>query len=1034
MVHIEGASIGYLAKYHATGHDRSVAEAVAPHYLDAEQVSLVPIYGGRMATFFGMTGAYNRQKFMMAAEGKYQINAGGDEVNGYADVRYHASGKKADENGVKQDVDAAIEVVISPPKSWSIAAYLAKGERRKELKEMLRTASVHAMNRMEDLIQVRVTRDRVTTLERPRGIQWTGFRHSNTRRGDPDEHGHYVVNKQVLCADDKVRTIDEASWLRIHYEMDVFFKTELSRLAASAGYKLDITENGPELRCISPELRKAFSTAREEIRVFLEGHGIDLEKSSDSQRQWANMATRLGKVIFDEAHVDRMYRSKVAAAGIDYDTIKISPEIVGGYDLTPVKSAREAILMALDELHERSDVIKHRHELALVAAKHRGFTGTGAEINDAIDVLMKEGYLSLRTPVGRGERVTAGSCTLTSRFAVEREQACTAYVRHGFGRGERVTTLERAEAAILRVERQIAEGIKLTPGQRAMVHSALGLAHSDRVMAVRGDPATGITTAMQAIRYSAAEAGWKVLGLAPSDMGRDALIEFGVVTETIQLATKSERWWDEVDSKTLIIMDESGMVDSRKMNIVLERAQARGARLCLVGDYDQVESVEAGTPFKRVCKLTDKSTLVKMTEMSRTRTDEMKSLHQLSRDDQATAIRKIMDGGPAGKMWSSASATARYEYVSRQWLALDQTTRFRVPIVVDTNADRKGVTEEIRARMSLESIFTVQSFESLQLERAEHLIAAKYEPGDAIRMTNKIGRFLKGDMLTVESVRDGVVKVKNQKGEMHDFRPEMHGSHATLGEYEECQIGVGEIIRFASKWKNADIRNGDRGIVRAIDVKGVSTVAIVDYDGKVRSTKLLDLSTPGISVRHGLANTVRGVQGASIDKGIYLASNTSRNVFLVGITRFKFEVTLVADASTKQRLEALIVRAQTRQHKEPAFPTKADLSQRFRRIAVNAAWPQAKASCAQGLEPVQLLPYLKTVDMDETHMRAFLTATKRTYGDAHIGGSKQFVELARRVAADEGMSSRFTFSDHSAKKAKRQALAPKQSTPRTVGM
>jgi hypothetical protein len=170
MVHIHGVSGGYLKHYHATGHDINVAGAAATLYLDAEQQSMQPTYGGSMAAHFGMTGAYDREQFLLAAEGKFRINGGE-----YVDVRYHASGKKAGDDGIKQFIDAAIEVVISPPKSWSIAVHLAKGDRKQELKRILNEAAKHAMNRMEQLVTVRVTRDGVTTSEKPLGIQHTNF-------------------------------------------------------------------------------------------------------------------------------------------------------------------------------------------------------------------------------------------------------------------------------------------------------------------------------------------------------------------------------------------------------------------------------------------------------------------------------------------------------------------------------------------------------------------------------------------------------------------------------------------------------------------------------------------------------------------------------------------------------------------------------------------------------------------------------------------------------------------------------------------
>jgi len=555
--------------------------------------------------------------------------------------------------------------------------------------------------------------------------------------------------------------------------------------------------------------------------------------------------------------------------------------------------------------------------------------------------------------------------------------------------------------------------VKMTVGQRDMVHAALGVTHDGRITIVQGDPGTGKTTGMQAVRIAAEGAGWKVMGLAPSDKARDELTSAGVAAETVQLASKSEKWWKQVTHNTIIIIDESGMIDSRTMNTLLERAQAVGARIVAIGDTKQMLAVEAGTPFEKMVALAKKegNAFVEMTEMNRGRTEAMKALHVFSRDDQAVAVHRLMSGTDAGKATFFSTKDEQYAHVADKVAALAPDELRAFAVVVDNNVDRIRINEEVRSRLGIETVFTMVSFEARNnVARTELLMASTYEVGDSIRMNRNNDGYEKGDVLEVVDVQRGVVMVKNSAGELSEFIPDKHGRDATLGELDPLALGKGDIVRIAVKWDTQGLRNGDRAIVKEINKDGLATLDVIDVDGKCIKTVDVDLKEEGISVRLGYASTVNGLQGASINRGIYLASSSNRNQFMTALTRFKLSVELVSGATTQAKLEALVTRVQKPQVKESAMPDMVELRRglRLKALVSNAAWP-ANREQQPGKDAV--LPFPKKFDLhSDSAVEQFLRLAKEKLGEnPTIKGNKTFVSRCQEVAEHAGMQDEFKF-------------------------
>lgn len=1116
MVEFQEQSAGYAARYHGQGHDAKAAlqeeadRQAGKVYLESGTLGRAPVFDGNGRAAMGMAGDYARTRFLAAVDGVYKIDGVNVDVNN----------KKSRQTGTskKNPYDFG-EFVVSANKSWSIAIGMAKGNERVLLEGILQESMNDAFRHMESLMRVRVTENGVTRWERPVGVVAARFDHAHNRRGDSHRHEHWALMRHAMCQDGKIRTLDMSICMQAQHEIDAVLKTSFARRAAAAGYQLEMTANGPELALAPLALREAMSNGTSEIEAFLKKHGIDFDQASHDQKSWANAMTKMAKVQFSEEHIERITREKFAAAGFDYDAFSTAPEREG-YTLKATTDARKAIALALEDIHERKDVIQSRYVLSLTAARYSEWSLSVDEISKEIDHLVATGYLVFR---GEGTGLASrGAGKMTSQFAIERERSAVELYKRGIEKSQAITDAAGAQRVIEAIEQDIRQktGIadaRLSAGQVAMIQTAL--LSVDRVTVTEGDPGTGKTTGMQAVKNAAEAAGWTCVGFAPSDQARDALTSSGVKSETVQFATRSDAFWEQIDNRTIIIIDEAGMVDAGEMRTLLQKAEQKGARVQLVGDRKQLQSVGAGMAYARIATYAKtRGALVELTEMNRARTVDNKSMHMLSRDDQLASLQKLMqpgiarkdsvtlrdvaqadgtsktfidvtghdgrprasieldaqksaalaslprgqvykvdavnrttvtlqvsdnggvvdlvmvDGGPAGKVWSNTSAVARYDYLARRYTELAPEEAYRTPIIVDTNVDLAGVTEAIRKKLNIESIYEVQTFESRNMEIAKHMSSTSYEVGDCIKINQKGDGFSKGELLTVLAVERDKVRVRAQDGKERDFIPSQHGMRATLGEVETCKLGVGDFVRFTAKWAEVGVRNGDRGVIRAIDKTGKATVDIIDWDGVKRETKELELGKGPVGIRAGYAATVHALQGGTMDAGFYLASNTSRNSWLVAATRFRYGFELIADVNTKKTLEALAIRAQTHQHKESALPSREDIAHQARKPMVNAAWPADRTQLVDADGRIRFMPYPVQVEMTRANVAVFLQEAKQMHGsEVLIDGGPRFVEMAKEVAAsrpDLGVTVKTTPAYEATRAAKQErSTEASRSTP-----
>ncbi|HTV88818.1 MAG TPA: AAA family ATPase, partial [Stellaceae bacterium] len=116
---------------------------------------------------------------------------------------------------------------------------------------------------------------------------------------------------------------------------------------------------------------------------------------------------------------------------------------------------------------------------------------------------------------------------------------------------------------------------------------------------VAGEAGSGKSTTLAAVRDAYEAAGYRVIGMAwtnavVQNLQRDGFRDATTIAaELNRLAGGATRW----DGRTVLIVDEAGMLATTHLAAVTAQARAAGAKLILAGDDRQLASIERGGLF-----------------------------------------------------------------------------------------------------------------------------------------------------------------------------------------------------------------------------------------------------------------------------------------------------------------------------------------------------------------------------------------------------------------------------------------------------
>jgi conjugative relaxase-like TrwC/TraI family protein len=475
------------------------------------------------------------------------------------------------------------------------------------------------------------------------GYLAAAYVHRSSRNGDPQLHTHVLIANATRGPDGR--------WTRLYHPAiydhaktaGYIYETQLRHeLSRSLGLRWQEVRNGiAEVEGFAAEHLCAFSTRRAEI---LEAAGAD---ASARARQVANLATRETKEkgVSRETLRER-WRTKANEIGLDCD------EISRSFDPNAPAVARTVSTWQVDRAVTAGVSHFDRRDAIQAVA---GLLPEGAE---AVHVeRMADEYLASDTVIRVGESARGGD-RYTTRRIWELEREALAAV-------ERMRSQGATQAGELVAARVLAARPTLKDDQREMVRRLLS--SPEGVAVVIGEAGTGKTYAIVAAAEGWSQAGIELRAAAPTWRGAHALRDEGLPATSIasllvELDGTESGGGDGLAQRSVLLVDEAGMVDSPTLARLVSHAERAEAKLVLLGDPEQLGEIDAGGLFRAIA---DRADPIRLEEVIRHEHELDRIAAKRIREGEGREALTLYESGE--RVTVAPNAEARREAMVRDW-------------------------------------------------------------------------------------------------------------------------------------------------------------------------------------------------------------------------------------------------------------------------------------------------------------------------------------------------------------------------------
>jgi conjugative relaxase-like TrwC/TraI family protein len=478
---------------------------------------------------------------------------------------------------------AGFDLTFSAPKSvselWAASHGIAN------LEALIRQANWEAVRRAMEYIQEKAAfgREGLGGKERVKvKLLICGFEHGSNRNLDSQLHIHVVaINTGVR--DGRYKTIASHELYKYKMAAGAVYRAELAhQLRTVLGLELKAKSTWFEVAGVPDSLIAAGSSRRKEVLEAMEAAGVRGAKAA----MRAARDTRSAKQPIPRAELFAAWTRLAKDHGFGPERVKAL--VRPGFTRVPDRVPQQLMDKAVDQLLEHYSFFSERQLVRAVAEKVQSI-GISAE------TLLRDVRSGLDRLIHVGE--LGGEVQFTTRENLELERSLIAKAVLG-----RETS--RCLVSTPTVEKVLGEG-SLSPEQAEAVRHITSRVGTIQI--IHGLAGTGKSTAMLAARRSFEAEGYRLIGCALSGKAAEELqTSSGIASHTIAKLLKewqrAEPAIPRLDSRTVLVIDESSMIGTRRLATLLDLAEAAQTKVVAVGDSRQLPAIEAGAPFPALCR------------------------------------------------------------------------------------------------------------------------------------------------------------------------------------------------------------------------------------------------------------------------------------------------------------------------------------------------------------------------------------------------------------------------------------------------
>jgi hypothetical protein len=321
-----------------------------------------------------------------------------------------------------------------------------------------------------------------------------------------------------------------------------------------------------------------------------------------------------------------------------------------------------------------------------------------------------------------------------------------------------------------------------------------------------------------------------------------------------------------LDKGDVFVIDEAGMVGSRQLSRFVAEVEARGAKLVLVGDHEQLQAIGAGSPFRAIVERTG---AVELSEVRRQKQDWQRDA------SIAFATHRTADGLQAyadrGAIEFAENGDVARAVLARDYLAdLETNSRSSRIALAHRRVDVRAINAHIRSALQ----------------------ASGRLPGK--RVIEQIGEH------------------ENQRQDERHDAPLNKQPYASALPQEivydtndgKRAFASGDRIVLLENNRDLGVKNGMLGTVEAVKPDAIQVR--LDGAGERHARTVVVPVKRYQAFEHGYATTIHKSQGATVDRAFVMASTTmDRHLTYVAMTRHREGVRLYVDGQALRDVATL---------------------------------------------------------------------------------------------------------------------------------